>query len=84
MKDDIFTKLFCSDFLEEHMQYEEDKEISALSSKQLKLEQRAQSMPQEIQDFLSEYMAIHNQINKHMNCTYFKTGFKLGIALIKG
>lgn len=84
MKDDVFTLLFSSDFLEEYMQYEENEVLSALSSKQLELDRRIPSMPQEIQDFLSEYLAIQNQINTHMNCTYFKTGIKLGIALIKG
>ena len=84
MKYDIFTKLFCSDFLEEYMQYEEDEELAALSSKQLELDHYVQSMPQEIQDLLSEYITIQNQINRHLNCTYFKTGIKLGISLIKG
>ncbi len=84
MKDDIFAKLFSSDFLEEYMQYEEDEVLSALSAKQLELDRRIQSIPQEVQDFLEEYMSIQNQFSTHMNCAYFKTGIKLGIALIKG
>ncbi len=84
MKEDIFAKLFSSNFLEEYMQYEEDEELVALSSKQLELDHRVQSMPQEIQDFLTEYISTQNQINRHLNCTYFKTGIKLCIALIKG
>lgn len=84
MKDDIFATLFYSNFLEEYIQYEENEELAALSSKQLELDQRAQSMSQEIQDFLTDYITIQNQINRQVNCTYFKTGFKLGIALIKG
>ena len=84
MKEDVFTLLFSSNFLEEYMQYEEDEVMSALSSKQLELDRRIQSMPQEVQAFMSEYIAIQNQINKHTNCAYFKTGIKLGISLIKG
>lgn len=84
MKDDIFTLLFSSDFLEDYMKYEEDEELSALSSKQLELDQRAQSMSQEVQDFLTDYITIQNQINRQVNCVYFKTGIKLGISLIKG
>ena len=84
MKDDVFTLLFSSDFLEEYMQYEKDEELSALSSKQLELDRRIKSMPQEVQDFLTEYISIQNQINRHMSCAYFKTGIKLGITLIKG
>lgn len=84
MKEDVFTLLFSSNFLEEYMQYEEDEVMSALFSKQLELDRRIQSMPQEVQDFLSEYMSIQNQINTHMNYTYFKTGIKLSISLIKG
>lgn len=84
MKDDVFTLLFSSDFLEEYMKYEEDEELATLSSKQLELDSRIQSMSQEVQDFLTEYISIQNQINRHLNCTYFKTGIKLGTALIKG
>lgn len=84
MKEDIFTLLFSSDFLEEYMKYEDVEELLALSSKQLELDHYVQSMPQEIQDFLTEYLSIQNQINRHLNCTYFKTGIKFCIALIKG
>ena len=84
MKDDVFTLLFSSDFLEEYMQYEEDEVLSVLSSKQLELERHIQSMPQEVQKFMSEYIAIQNQINRHLNCSYLKTGIKFGISLIKG
>ena len=84
MKDDIFAKLFYSNFLEEYIQYEENEELAALSSKQLELEHCVQSMPQEVQDFLSEYITIQNQISRYLNCTYFKTGIKLGIALTRG
>ena len=83
MKDDIFTLLFSSDFLEEYMKYEEDEELSALSAKQLELDNRAQSLPQEVQDFLTEYITTQNQFNRQLNCSYFKTGIQLGIALIK-
>ena len=84
MKDDVFTLLFSSDFMEDFMQYEEDETLSTLSSKQLELDRRIKSMPPEVQEFLSEYITVQNEINKHTNCTYFKTGIKLGIALIKG
>ena len=84
MKDDIFTLLFSSNFLEEYMKYEEDEELSALSARQLELDNRAHSMPQEVQGFLSEYILNQTQINRHLNCSYFKSGIKLGIALIKG
>lgn len=84
MKDDVFTLLFSSNFLEEYMQYEEDEVLSVLSSKQLELDRRISSMPKEAQDFLEEYITVQNEINRHLNCTYFKTGIKLAISLIKG
>ena len=83
MKDDIFTLLFSSDFLEEYIKYEEDEELSALSARQLELDNRAHSMPQEVKEFLTEYISTQNQINRQLNCSYFKSGIKLGIALIK-